>query len=99
MSELTAVPRSAWVETRGKPQDEIPPEIAQSMAETYQDNSCMELVIDDPQDNGTKEFVNLLKLCAERQGRRAVVQYDTNEQGAHILRYYMADVVRRRERR
>lgn len=99
MSELTAVPRSAWVETRGKPRKEIPPEIVQSMQETYQDNSCMELVIDGPQDQGTKEFVNLCKLYAERQGRRAVIQYDTNEQGAHILRYYMADVTRRRERR
>lgn len=98
MTELTAVPRAAWVETRGKPRKEIPPEIEQSMQQTYQDNSCMELVIDDPEDQGTRQFVNLCKLYAERLGKRAVVQFDTNDEGAHILRYYMADV-RRRNRR
>lgn len=95
MSELVAVPRTAWVETRGQKRKPIPPEIERSMEETYQDGTCIELVIDGPKDPGTRQFVNLCKLYAERQGKRAVTQFDTNDEGQHILRYYMADVQKR----
>lgn len=97
MSELIAVPRSSWVETRGQKRKAIPEQIERSMEETYQDGTCMELVIDHPKDSGTRQFVNLCKLYAERKGKRAVVQFDRNEQGAHILRYFMADVQPRRQ--